>query len=247
MYRALVADDEQNIREGLSSWIEECGLNIQVVAQAKDGEEAVSLFEKNNCDLVLMDINMPKQNGLKCIEQIKKLKEDVRIIIISSYDNFSYAQKAISLKVDSYILKPIDEENLLEVLKGCLCSLDEMRGNAIKKEKSSKDIVDYIHRHYQDSHLSSEMIEKEFGLSRTTLYNLMKSITDKSLNEYITMIRLRQASLLLTNTDNTLKEIALLCGYSDPFYFSRVFKKQMGISPSEYKKKVTESKKEKIL
>jgi len=119
MYRALVADDETNIREGLSSLVEECGLKIKVVAQAQDGLEALAMFEKYSPDLVLMDINMPLMDGLSCIEKMKAMKENVRVVIVSSYDNFSYAKKAIGLKVDSYILKPIDEEELKQVLKKC--------------------------------------------------------------------------------------------------------------------------------
>lgn len=72
----------------------------------------------------------------------------------------------------------------------------------------------------------------------------MKSITDKSLNEYITMIRMRQAGRMLENGNLTLKEVALACGYTDPFYFSRVFKKQMGLSPSDYKKRINQENQE---
>ncbi len=244
MYRALVADDETNIREGLSSLVEECGLKIKVVAQAQDGLEALAMFEKYSPDLVLMDINMPLMDGLSCIEKMKAMKENVRVVIVSSYDNFSYAKKAIGLKVDSYILKPIDEEELKQVLKKCLITLDESLIGTHKKEKNPKDIVEFINTHYQDSGLSSEMIEKEFGLSRTSVYTLMKSITDKSLNEYITMIRVRQAGRMLENSSLTLKEIAQACGYTDPFYFSRVFKKQMGLSPSEYKKRMNQENQE---
>lgn len=244
MYRALVADDETNIREGLSSLVEECGLKIKVVAQAQDGLEALAMFEKYSPDLVLMDINMPLMDGLSCIEKMKAMKENVRVVIVSSYDNFSYAKKAIGLKVDSYILKPIDEEELKQVLKKCLVTLDESLIGTHKKEKNPKDIVEFINTHYQDSGLSSEMIEKEFGLSRTSVYTLMKSITDKSLNEYITMIRVRQAGRMLENSSLTLKEIAQACGYTDPFYFSRVFKKQMGLSPSEYKKRMNQENQE---
>lgn len=94
------------------------------------------------------------------------------------------------------------------------------------------------------SQLEYTRIEKEFGLSRTSVYTLMKSITDKSLNEYITMIRMRQAGRMLENGNLTLKEVALACGYTDPFYFSRVFKKQMGLSPSDYKKRINQENQE---
>ncbi len=249
MYRILVADDEINILEGISELLEQSNLQVQVVAKAQNGQEALDLFEKYSPDLVLIDINMPLLNGLECIERFHKLKQNVKIIIVSSYDNFKYAQAAIELKVDAYILKPVDENQLIEIIKKCLRSLDQsIYESTILKEYhqndySPKNLVDYIDLHYSDKDLSSEKIEKEFGLSRTSVFKIMKTITDQSLNEYITMIRMRQAlSLLERDEEISLKEIAEACGYGDPFYFSRVFKKHTGYSPSEYRKLVSEDK-----
>lgn len=243
MYRILVADDEINILEGISELLEQSGLKIQVVAKASNGQEALDLFAKYAPDLVLIDINMPLLNGLECIEQFRKLQQNVKIIIISSYDNFKYAQAAIEFKVDAYILKPVDENHLIETVKKCLKNLDQniYESSLLKdhqqNDHSCRNLVDYINLHYNDKDLSSEKIEKEFGLSRTSVFKIMKTITDKSLNEYITMIRIRQASSLLEKSEEiSLKEIAECCGYNDPFYFSRVFKKQTGYSPSEYRK-----------
>lgn len=242
MYRALVADDELNILEGLSKQVESYDLEIKVIGLAQDGQQAIAMFEKYAPDLVLIDINMPLFNGLECIAQFRKINQDVKIIIISSYDNFKYAQAAIQLQVDFYILKPIDETQLYEVLQECLKRIDvtmDINRQRAKHQPTSRNIVDYINSHYSEPDLSSERIEKEFGLSRTSIFNLMKTITDKSLTEYITMIRIRQAIALLKEQNSAgLKEIAASCGYSDPFYFSRVFKKQTGYSPSEYKKMI---------
>lgn len=245
MYRVLIADDELNILEGLCMQVESYNLAIKIVAKAQDGQTALDLFEKYTPDLVMIDINMPQLNGLQCIEQFKKIKPDVKIIIISSYDSFKYAQAAIQLQVDFYILKPIDENQLYEILQECLKRIDQSlyTSSVLHKnhspESSTKNIIQFINTHYADKNLSSELIEREFGISRTTLFKLMKTVTDKSLNEYITMIRIRQATALLKKDDSiSLKEIAEACGYGDPFYFSRVFKKQTGYSPSEYKKMI---------
>lgn len=235
LYRALVADDEENIREGLSMQLESYDLHIQVVAKAATGKQAVDLYDQFHPDLVLMDIDMPLMSGLECIEYIREKNNDTRIVIISSYDNFKYAQKAIDMRVDGYLIKPIDEEEFYEILKKCLNRLDHQLSQPILPQANSQNIIDYIHHHYADKNLSSETIEKEFGISRTALFNLMKTITDKSLNEYITTIRIRQAIAFLKQ-DLTIHEIAEKCGYSDAFYFSRVFKKQTGCSPKEYKK-----------
>ena len=243
MYRALVADDEINILDGLCDLVEQSGLGIRVVARAQDGQTALEMADKYCPDIILMDINMPLLNGLEAIEQLRNTNRKVAIVIISSYDSFQYAQEAIRLKVDAYVLKPIDETQLVEVLQQCLQQLDNSYSpkdeSNHENEQLSGRIVDYINTHFADTFLSSEVIEKEFGLSRTSIFKIMKTITDKSLNEYITTIRMRHAITLIKCKDAlSLKEIALTCGYSDPLYFSRVFKKQTGYSPSEYKKKI---------
>lgn len=241
MYRALVCDDEENIREGLSMQIEAYDLHISVVGKAKDGKQAMELFDQLHPDIVLMDINMPLFNGLECTQHIREVAIDTKVIIVSSYDNFKYAQAAIQLQVDSYLLKPIDENELYDILKKCLNKIDQQLTMNEEKTPSSQNIIDFIHHHYADKDLSSEMIEKEFGLSRTALFNLMKTITDKSLNEYITTIRIR-AAIALMKQQYAINEIAAMTGYSDAFYFSRVFKKQTGFSPRDYKKLLSEGK-----
>ena len=198
-YKVVLVDDEITIREGFKRLFDWEAHGCEVVGEAADGIAAINIVDTMRPDIVIMDINMPLLDGLSCIEKMMAMKENVRVVIVSSYDNFSYAKKAIGLKVDSYILKPIDEEELKQVLKKSLATLDESLIVTHKKEKNPKDIVEFINTHYQDSGLSSEMIEKEFGLSRTSVYTLMKSITDKSLNEYITMIRVRQAGRMLEN------------------------------------------------
>lgn len=240
MYKLLIADDEKNILDGLSRVIETYDLNIDIVFKATDGKMVIDNFT-NDIDIVLIDINMPYLNGLECIQKIKELKKDVKIIIISSYDDFKYAQKAIEYRVDAYILKPIDEDHLYDLLCECIKNIDKKRPmtntNTIKS--LSRQIVRYIDDNFNDPKLSSLMIEDKFNISRSYLFRIMKNITDKSLNEYITMIRIYKAIEYLHQDDDiSLKEIASNCGYTDALYFSRVFKKQTGHSPSEYRKMI---------
>jgi len=130
MLKILIADDERIIREGLSEAIDWKSIGLELVGTASDGEEALLLAQKTKPDICLVDIMMPVVNGLDFIERMRKIQKDVLFIIITGYDEFEYAQKAIKLKIFDYLLKPIDEDELENVLK-----------NAIEKIKYQKTTV----------------------------------------------------------------------------------------------------------
>jgi two-component system, response regulator YesN len=117
LLKVLIADDEPNIREGIRYSIDWHEIGMEVVAEAEDGEEALELALKYEVDVLLADLNMPIMNGLTLIKNIKENLQTCRVVIISGHDEFSYAQEALRLEVEDYILKPIKPDRLTEVLK----------------------------------------------------------------------------------------------------------------------------------
>ena len=117
LLKVLIADDEPMIREGIRYTIAWDELGIEVAGEAEDGEEALELAISQQIDLLLADLNMPIMNGLTLIKNIRKSLPDCRVIIISGYDEFRYVQEALRMQVDDYILKPIQPDNLTEVIK----------------------------------------------------------------------------------------------------------------------------------
>ena len=109
MYKVLIADDEEIIRRGIAGLLKK-DQEIQVVAQAEDGETALELSEKFSPDLLFVDINMPFLNGIQFIEKMKGILKDAVVIVITGYDDFQYVQNALRLGVYDYILKPIMED-----------------------------------------------------------------------------------------------------------------------------------------
>jgi len=107
-WKILIADDEPKIRAGLRNQIEKMGLNAVICAEAEDGELALELTEREQPDILLVDINMPFVNGLDFIRAVSRTRRYIRIIVITGYDKFEYAQIAVDLKVQAYLLKPID-------------------------------------------------------------------------------------------------------------------------------------------
>lgn len=135
MYKIVFIDDNQAIIEGLNYIIDWEKLNIDICGAAYDGKMGMKLIKKIKPEIVIVDIEMPGINGLKMIRKIIKEQPDLKIIILSGYDNFNYAQEAIEMGVKSYILKPIRKKILLNKLKEITLEL-KAEAAKISKQKS---------------------------------------------------------------------------------------------------------------
>lgn len=125
LYRVLIADDEPIIREGIREAMDWAALGMQVVGEAEDGEEALERAVELNVHVVLVDMNMPFLNGIGLIRALQEQCPGVRYLIISGHDEFAYAQEAVRLGVEDYILKPVQAEQLKSALERLRQRLDE--------------------------------------------------------------------------------------------------------------------------
>lgn len=242
MYRVLIADDEAHILRGMSSYIKNSDLALTVVATCDNGEDALALTKKYSPEILLLDINMPKLSGLSLIEKIREFDELCEIIIISGYDRFDYAQKAIDLNVGGYLLKPVEEEELYKQIKKCLKNYAErqsLRINQIAATKeelySEESIVRYVKESFLTEPMTMQDIMEKFSRSRSSIYKIFKTLTHMGFSEYVTFLKMEHAKELLITSSLSIKEISNLLGYTEQQYFSRLFKRQTGVSPSEYK------------
>ncbi|WP_186331817.1 response regulator transcription factor [Paenibacillus xylanexedens] len=117
MYKVLLVDDEPSIREGLTTIIDWEKYSFQIMATAGSGREAIACFNELKPDLTIIDIRMPGMTGLEVIEEIRQHEPDAHFLILSGYADFDYAKKAISFGVDGYLLKPVDEEEIIAELE----------------------------------------------------------------------------------------------------------------------------------
>ena len=123
MYKILIADDEDIIRRGLAGMVSQHP-KLEVAALAEDGEIALEQAARTRPDLMLVDINMPFVDGFAFIKEAKQLLPEAEIIIVTGYDDFAFAQKALQLGVADYLLKPIMEEPFFAVLDKAISRLD---------------------------------------------------------------------------------------------------------------------------
>lgn len=255
MIRVLVVEDENRIRKGIVMTTDWASLGCQVVGEAASGEEGLRLMKEKKPDIVLTDIRMKGISGIEMIESVKE-KERPSFIILSGYSDFDYARSALRLGVEDYLLKPFKDQELIATLRKVIAR----RGAEKKEEKAFS--VDFfkeypvvpgegnayvlkclacLAEHYMKETSCSAMAE-ELGISESYLSKLFKKETGYSFVDYLTHYRMKKAVEIMRTDSPKIYELAYMVGYNDAHYFSNMFKRITGKSPSEMKKDVDQGK-----
>ena len=243
--KILVADDEDTIRKGVSNYIKQHSNRFENVFEAENGQDALDIILKQRPEVLLLDVQMPIMTGLEVMKAISNVDYHPVIIILSGYDEFSYAQQAVKYGVNEYLLKPIRATEILD----CINRLaDERYGiqedetgthkDADAETKSANHIATearaYISEHYMDN-LSLSSVAEELGITGGYLSTLFTQNFDCGFVDYLNQIRIDRACVYLEQTYLKTYEIAYKVGFKDEKYFSKVFKKLTGVSPREYR------------
>lgn len=242
MYKVILVEDEPIIREGLRTTTPWADYGCQVVGEASDAVEAEMLILQLKPDIVITDIYMPGVSGLQLIERVKG-SVSCEFIIISGYDEFEYAQKAVYLGVKGYLLKPIDDNELKDVIQRAVESLRKARAptaaEGLLSDIDARERYLAKARVIMEKRCSEELTLKtvadELWISESYLGKLFKSHTRYTFLELLTLYRMKKAVRMLTETDCKVYEIAVETGYRDAKYFSNVFRKTVGVTPSAFK------------
>lgn len=214
--KVLIADDEPNIREGIRYSINWQEVGMEVVAEAEDGEEALELALKYQVDVLLADLNMPIMNGLTLIKHIRESLPKCRTVVISGYDEFSYAQQALRLQVEDYILKPIKPDSLTEVLKKVSSSLQTSTAEKKYLEIASNHISQHtlfiqeqFCQKWVEGNLSGETIKEQlhfWGLPQEVPH-LMVAVRTKELEKKQPLVQETDKELVLFGVKNIILEV----------------------------------------
>ncbi|MGO5051257.1 response regulator [Lachnospiraceae bacterium LCP25S3_G4] len=140
LYKLLLADDEEEIRDGIIQKLDWKSLGFEVVSSADNGVEALEVLEQTALDVIMTDIRMPFMDGLEFIEKAVEMQPAVKIIVFSGFDDFEYAQRAIKLGVEEYILKPVSAKQLEDALKKLK---DKMDAELEKKRNINRLLENY--------------------------------------------------------------------------------------------------------
>ena len=235
--KILIIDDEQKIRNGLSNLLTRRE-GWEVAGAYENAADALKYLAVNQVDVMITDIKMPEISGLELIARIRERDKKTAIIILSGYSNFQFAQRAIELGVSRYLTKPINPRELICVLE----ETEKKLGGKQEKEKDSGKIpnlfvqkaADYIKLNYSEK-ISIKEIADQLYLSPNYLSELFKKHTGKTISEYLTDYRLEKACQLLDHAEYRVGDVSGMVGIHDGRYFSNMFKKKYGMTPTEYR------------
>jgi len=345
LIKIIIVDDEKMIREGLVKTMPWQQMGIEVVGSADNGRTALELAIDKKPHIILTDIRMPKMDGIEFLKRIKEEVPKAKVLIISGYDDFKYAQQALKYGATDYILKPINVEELQKVIEGlkdtfkeendmnlyaakihrdmeyeiqqyimCIrignreeafsllkrvCCKERPNNTSIEKHKKLyieimdttlhvlkedgiyikeeqrykyldlvnftkigelqewacsftnnlmeivnknkndsyssviKNTIQYIENHFSED-LSIQQIAEAVHLSPNYFSHVFKKAREESFTDYLNKFRVNKAKELLSKHLYKVYEIADMVGYSDYKYFSSVFKKIIGVSPTEF-------------
>ena len=126
MRKVMLVEDEDFILQGLENIIDWEELDLSIIHKAHNGQEALNMQEEERADIIVTDVCMPLMDGLQLLEKVRETDPEARFIILTGYNEFEYARAAIRMDVEDYILKPIDEEELIKALKNCVLRLQKI-------------------------------------------------------------------------------------------------------------------------
>lgn len=240
MYKLLICEDESLERKALNVIIQRRYRNIHLVGYATTGFEAIKLAHQHLPDIILMDIDMPQCNGLDAQKEICRFLPNVNTVIITAYNDFSYAQQAIKCGVIDFLLKPIAPDDLYNCLDKILKSMDKIDSSPTVPPEYTDYIqktLNYIDQHFLDD-LNLSDLASELNLNEKYLSRYFKQKMGTSFTEYIIKLKIERSKSMLEFSDSPIYEIAADLNFNDASYFTKVFQKQESISPSQYRKKL---------
>jgi len=226
MKRAVIIDDEDLSIKLMINLIKRNNFPIDVCGQALSGDAAIEIINKTKPDIVFLDIQMPGCSGLEVMSKINSSKS--KIIVITAYSYFEYAQSALRLGAKDILLKPIDSKQFCE-------TMERVFGYEYTDNDELNLILEYINDNYHGI-IELNMCARLFHINPNQLARLFKKYFDISFTQYVNKVRITKAHKLLSETILPIKDVAYRVGYNNLNYFYRNYKLLIGVTPKETRK-----------
>lgn len=255
MIKVLVADDEGYEREILAEILDKRfgrEVEVRMVENGRLAVDAAALW----ADVVLMDIEMPGINGIDAAKQILAQRPECKIIFVTAYSLFTYAHEAVKLGASDYLLKPVDPDEVEQAVRRAAAQADAARqleamaseGELLKSADSyDKTVVlmgkvkKYLQHNYMMYDISLDSVSAILNLSSAYFSSLFKRTFQVNFLDYLTELRMDAAKELLKDPLRSTAEVANMVGYESANYFTRAFKKKVGMTPTDYRRGAAQS------
>lgn len=234
----LIVDDEIPAVQGILKIVDWKRIGIDNTFVAYSVDEAIEQFSTHSIELLLTDIEMRGGTGFDLLQWTNARDIQYVSVILSSFPNFQYAQRAITLGVFEYLLKPVEDSQLESTLLRAMNRVQEMRVMPNADQPSENPLIERA-KHYIYDHISQEIsrndIASHVGLSPEYLSTFFRKETGKTLVDYIKSERISFAKRLLKQTNLPVSMISDNVGFDSLSYFSSVFRQLVGCTPREYR------------
>lgn len=240
--RIVIVEDEKRAARGLRSLLERISGDNTIVGEAPDGISAFELIKKEQPDLVFTDIRMQFMDGLALIKAVREYGLDTRFVIISAYEEFDYARAALKLNVTDYLVKPVTEDEVRQVMEHLKTHEKEQ-----SQEKRLRDVyplahpvilkaLDAIEKDYS-SRISQKELAEKLGVTAEYFSYLFAKDVQETFSRFLRRYRISKACEQLDAGEESAETIAYRVGFSDMKYFYKCFKDETGQNLSEYRRK----------
>jgi len=243
----LLIEDDNDVREFLLSELESC-FDLKV---ASDGKAGIAMAKELDVDLIVSDVMMPGMNGFELTKRLKNSFETshIPIILLTALSTDENVLEGTESGADAYITKPFSPQLLMARILQLLNQREilrqkfgkepqEIRSAMLSNEQDSlfvKRLDSIVYSRLGEQDLSVDKVAGLLHLGRTIFYKKVRETTGYTPNEYIRVIRLRKAAELLKEGEKNVSEVAYAVGFDNPYYFSKCFKEQFGMPPSQYR------------
>lgn len=240
--RVVIIDDEVRTRASLIHLLKKLYPSMEIVGEADNGQDGMSLVRDLLPDLAITDIKMPRMNGLDMIEHASQVSERTHFLVLSGYAEFELARRALKLSVADYLLKPVTVNQLKTAIDQIAeKARQQEEGKRAGEQKSGEPeysaIVSYIVNHMKENYAKKLYMEdyaKKLNITPEYASNLFIRETGKKFSFFLRDIRIEKAKELLDRGDLKIYEVAYLTGFADVKYFCKVFKEAVGASATSY-------------
>lgn len=236
--RTLIVDDEPPVHDAIRIMVDWRAMNYQMPDSAMDGMEALAMMRERHYDVIITDICMPNMNGLEFMRETKRLNQKAQLLVITAYDQFSYAQEALRLGARDLFLKPLDRHELESCLKAIAAEYPDTStpedDQHYKRDELYQRLLDTLNDNFQQD-ISVRQLAEENYVSPAYLGQYFKRMSGTTIHEYINRKRIEWIKTRIQQKSVYVQKIIADAGYKNSGYFYRIFQKIEGVSFADYR------------